>query len=214
MRAGRIVEKIVVFLLLPLVVAVKRAPAGERRNVRFQLCSEFLGAIPFQAGMLARRIFYERVLRACGSNLVARYGVAFVYPDAAIGNRVLLGRYVNVGLVDIGDDVMVSHGVSLLSGRHHHSTGRVAVETDDPLGRPTRIRIGARTWIGAGAIVMADVGDDAVVGAGSVVVRPVPESTIVAGNPAKIIRRRDAEATKSLDPVPGASADRAGFGDH
>jgi acetyltransferase-like isoleucine patch superfamily enzyme len=53
-----------------------------------------------------------------------------------------------------------------------------------------RTCIGSGTWIGANAVVMADVGEGAVVGAGSVVTRPVPPYAIAAGNPAQVIRYR------------------------
>lgn len=52
---------------------------------------------------------------------------------------------------------------------------------------PIQIQDGA--WIGAGAIILANVtvGKKAIVGAGSVVTRDVPAHSIVAGNPAKVI---------------------------
>jgi phosphonate metabolism protein (transferase hexapeptide repeat family) len=58
--------------------------------------------------------------------------------------------------------------------------------------RSRAIRIGHDVWIGHGAIVLAgrSIGNGAVVGAGSVVTKDVPAYTIVAGNPAKPIRRR------------------------
>jgi acetyltransferase-like isoleucine patch superfamily enzyme len=48
-----------------------------------------------------------------------------------------------------------------------------------------RVHIGRNSWLGANAVVMADVGDDAIVGAGAVVVQPVSSGTTVVGNPAK-----------------------------
>ena len=55
------------------------------------------------------------------------------------------------------------------------------------IGGPIKIEDGA--WIGAGAIILANVtvGRKAVVGAGAVVTRSVPAFAIVAGNPAKVI---------------------------
>jgi acetyltransferase-like isoleucine patch superfamily enzyme len=54
------------------------------------------------------------------------------------------------------------------------------------------VRIGNDVWIGNGAVIMSGVtiGDGAVIGARSLVTKDVPPYTIVAGNPAKIIRRR------------------------
>lgn len=52
-------------------------------------------------------------------------------------------------------------------------------------------KIGKRCFIGANAIIMCDVkiGDEVIVGAGAVVTKDVPSNCIVAGNPARIIRR-------------------------
>lgn len=53
------------------------------------------------------------------------------------------------------------------------------------------IHIGKRVWIGGGAIIMPgiNIGDDAVIGAGAVVTKNVATKTVVAGNPAKLIRQ-------------------------
>ena len=53
------------------------------------------------------------------------------------------------------------------------------------------IRIGAGTWIGAGAVIMADVGRDSIVGAGAVVTKPVPDRVMAAGVPARVLSSRE-----------------------
>ena len=55
------------------------------------------------------------------------------------------------------------------------------------------IQIGSDVWCGAGAVILPGVtiGDGAVIGANSVVTRDVPPMTVVAGSPARILRRRD-----------------------
>jgi acetyltransferase-like isoleucine patch superfamily enzyme len=52
------------------------------------------------------------------------------------------------------------------------------------------VRVGQGAWIGNGAIVMADVGRDAIVGAGAVVTTPIPDRAIAVGVPARVIRTR------------------------
>ena len=58
----------------------------------------------------------------------------------------------------------------------------------------TLVRIGAGSWVGSGAIIMANVGPECIIGAGSVVTRDVPARVLAAGVPARVIRSRTPEA--------------------
>ena len=53
------------------------------------------------------------------------------------------------------------------------------------------VYVGAKAWIGTNAVTLpgVSIGEGAVVGAGSVVTKPVEAYTVVAGNPARVIRR-------------------------
>ena len=61
--------------------------------------------------------------------------------------------------------------------------------------RSHRVHIGHDVWIGHGAIVLPgrSIGTGAVIAAGAIVTKDVPAYTIVAGNPARIVRRRFSE---------------------
>jgi phosphonate metabolism protein (transferase hexapeptide repeat family) len=63
--------------------------------------------------------------------------------------------------------------------------------------RSHRVRIGHDVWIGHGAVILPgrSIGSGAVIAAGAIVTKDVPAYTIVAGNPARVIRRRFSEAT-------------------
>jgi maltose O-acetyltransferase len=92
--------------------------------------------------------------------------------------------------IDIGDDVVLSARVMLIDAGLDPATFEVPAERkyiDGP------IRIGRGVWIGAGAIILPGVriGERSIVGAGSVVTRDVPARSIVAGNPARLIRKID-----------------------
>lgn len=80
-------------------------------------------------------------------------------------------------------------------GVHVGEESYIAFETrilshDMPRGLFTDTRIGARCFIGGSSIIMpgVEIGDDCVVGAGSVVTKSIPSGSIVAGNPARILR--------------------------
>jgi acetyltransferase-like isoleucine patch superfamily enzyme len=102
-----------------------------------------------------------------------------------IGDRVFLNNGVFVSCVHeitIGDDVAIANEVYLTDSDSHGVEGRKV--------REEPIRIGNGTWIGARAIILPGVtiGSRALVAAGSVVTRDVPDDTLVAGNPARVIR--------------------------
>jgi acetyltransferase-like isoleucine patch superfamily enzyme len=91
----------------------------------------------------------------------------------------------DLGGIEIGDDVMIAPNVHLISSGHPL----------DPATRRSQItkapvRIGRGAWIAAGAMVLqgVTVGEDAVVAAGAVVTHDVAPRTLVAGVPARAVR--------------------------
>ena len=92
--------------------------------------------------------------------------------------------------VQIEDDVFVGHNVTFINDLYPRSTtseGKMQTEADWEVV-PTFIKRGAS--IGSSTTILAGVtiGEYAMVGAGSVVTKDVPARTIVAGNPAKVMR--------------------------
>lgn len=92
--------------------------------------------------------------------------------------------------VTIEDRVFVGHGVTFINDPYPRATnpeGELQTDSDWTV-KPTLVRQGAS--LGSGTIVLCGVviGEGALVGAGSVVTRDVPAGTIVAGNPARILR--------------------------
>jgi maltose O-acetyltransferase len=95
--------------------------------------------------------------------------------------------------VTIGDRVLFGPAVQLLAVTH-------PVEAElraQGLEYAAPIAMGDDVWLGGGAVVLPGVtiGDRAVVGAGSVVTRDVPSDTVVAGNPARVIRTLEEDVT-------------------
>lgn len=92
--------------------------------------------------------------------------------------------------VTIEDDVFIGHGVTFINDSYPRATapdGRLQTEQDWKVEQ-TLVKKGAS--IGSGATILSNVviGENAIVGAGSVVTHEVPPNTIVAGNPAKVLR--------------------------
>jgi acetyltransferase-like isoleucine patch superfamily enzyme len=117
-------------------------------------------------------------------------------PEIAIGDNVSIGFGCTLSCVkriQIGNDVTVGDNVYIADSHHDYKNIQFGV-LDQPL-IPGRVSIGDGAWIGYGAFLAGNVsvGEHAVVGANSVVTRPVPPYTIVAGVPARIIKRFDPE---------------------
>ena len=114
----------------------------------------------------------------------------------------------SAGGVTIDDGAMIAANVQLISNNHDLYERQVI--TCKP------VHIGKNAWIGAGATILPGVtiGDNAVVGAASVVTKDVPADTIVAGNPAKFIKRipplRDCSACDEKDEVIQLGLDSCG----
>jgi len=97
--------------------------------------------------------------------------------------------------VTIEDNVFVGHGVTFINDKYPRATnesGGLQSESDWKVV-PTVVKKGAS--IGSGSTILCNVtiGEKAIVGSGSVVTNDVPENTIVAGNPARIVRRTENE---------------------
>jgi len=114
-----------------------------------------------------------------------------IQKNASVGKRCKISSHTFVCEgVRIEDNVFIGHGVTFINDSYPRATtadGGLQTEADWKV-EPTVIRKGAS--IGSGATILANVivGENAIVGAGSMVTKDVPANTIVAGNPARVLR--------------------------
>jgi acetyltransferase-like isoleucine patch superfamily enzyme len=114
-----------------------------------------------------------------------------IQKGASVGRRCKISSHTFICEgVTIEDNVFIGHGVMFINDIYPRATANGALQTEsDWKVERTVIKNGAS--IGTGATILANVtiGENAIVGAGSVVTKNVPANSIVAGNPAKVLRK-------------------------
>jgi len=115
-----------------------------------------------------------------------------------IGDNVLINQnctFLDLGKITIGARVLIAPDVKIYTATHPLNAKERCYDVDDGnakifnIAKP--VTIGNDVWIGGGAIILPGVtiGNGAIIGAGSVVTKNVPDNVVVAGNPAKIIKK-------------------------
>jgi acetyltransferase-like isoleucine patch superfamily enzyme len=120
-----------------------------------------------------------------------------VVPKLVIGDHCRIGRFAEiacVGSVTFEPEVLTADRIFIGDTYHRYQDADMPV-LYQPMADPMPVVIGRGSFLGVGATVLrgVTVGQNAYVAAGAVVTEDVPPYTIVAGNPARPIRRYDAE---------------------
>jgi acetyltransferase-like isoleucine patch superfamily enzyme len=178
-----------------LIHALKVPAIGKDRALEGS--TQCLSLIPGLCGQYVRRAFLAWTIAECHPSASIGFGTIFSKAATRIGENVYIGPYCSLGSVAIERDALVATGVHLLSGARMHGTADRTRPIREQPGEFVHITLGAGCWIGAGAVVMADVGRDSIVGAGAVVTKAIPESVIAVGVPAKVIGSRPVAAIPS-----------------
>jgi acetyltransferase-like isoleucine patch superfamily enzyme len=115
-----------------------------------------------------------------------------IQKNATVGNNCKISSHTFICEgVTIEDNVFIGHGVTFINDTYPRATnpdGGLQTEADWTV-EPTLVKEGAS--IGSGSTILAKmtIGENAMVGAGSVVTKNVSANTIVAGNPARLLRK-------------------------
>jgi len=137
-------------------------------------------------GAYLRAAFYRLTLSRYELSSRIQFGSFFAHPEARVAANVYIGSYCILARTEIGERTQIASSVQILSGSRQHVRDESGRISGSDTGVFTPVKIGADCWIGAGAIVMADVGSGSTIGAGSVVTRPIPPGSIAVGSPARI----------------------------
>lgn len=153
-------------LTLPLAWPARAAYRAFGSTALFDLGSTVLAIVPGTLGAYLRTSFYARTLTRCGYDFSSGFLSLVQHPEVEIGRGVYMGSFSLLGRgVTLEDDVIIASRVFVRAGA----------------------RIGAGTWVGESALVMADVGAHCIVGAGCMQDRAVPDRETAVGNPMRVL---------------------------
>lgn len=166
-------------LTLPIAWPARASYRWFNSTFLFDLGAMVLCLIPGTIGSYLRTSFYTQTLSRCGYDFSPGFLSIVQHPDVEIGRGVYLGSLSLVGRnAVIEDDVIIA--------------SRVIVQPTQLVARGSEraLRVGAGSWVGESAIVMADVGAHCIVGAGCVQDREVATRFVAVGNPMRVLANK------------------------
>src|SRR5215470_15341031 len=187
----RLARGVATVIVLPQVATfmVRASMIGPDRALEGS--TQLLSLVPGLPGQYLRRAFLARVLAGgCADSAAIEFGTLFSKVGARIDDNVYIGPRCQLGLVHLEANVLLAAGVHIPSGPHTHGSDPSAPIRDQP-GSRRLVRVGAGSWIGSNAVVLADVGRETIVGAGAVVTSALPDRVVAGGVPARVLKHRD-----------------------
>jgi len=189
----RLVRFVAFIVMLPFIITffiLSLALGSANKDTLFSAFSQLLSLLPGKVGAYLRSGFYSIIMQSYNANVHTSFATLFSQVDTEIAAGVYIGPQCNIGKCYIGENTLLGSAVHIMSGKEQHNFNDIDKPIKDQGGLFAKISVGKNCWLGNGALVMANIGDDCVVAAGSVVINDVPSKSIVAGNPAKVIKTR------------------------
>ena len=177
-------------LILPLYAVYFLINPISRKDRAFTAFAQFLSLLPGITGSYLRVAFYNLVMKKCDRELYIGFATQFSQQQTELHQGVYIGPQCNIGQCRIEANCLLGSGVHIISGKEQHKFSDLNTPIRHQGGIFTDVTIGEDSWIGNGALIMANIGKKCIIGAGSVVINDIPDFSIAAGNPAKIIKTR------------------------
>lgn len=172
-----------------LVVAF---PAGilcgfGRVQTIYTLFAQLFALLPGFIGSFSRAAFYKLTLESCSIDVVIGFGTYFSRREIVLNSNVSIGSYCIIAHAQIGARTQISSHVEI-PGRSLQHTRDAYGQLSDSLDQGDYLTVGPDCWIGAAAVILANVGAHSTIGAGSVVTKDIPPGVVAVGIPAKPIK--------------------------
>lgn len=185
------IKRIFLIATLPLYALFLVCCTVSRSDNCFASFSQFLSLIPGKIGVYFRAAFYHLTCPDTSDDISIGFLTLLSHRETSIKQGVYIGPQCNIGMCSIEENTLVGSGVHILSGAKQHGFTRTDIPIKHQTGVYEKIVIHANSWIGNSSVIMASVGEGSIIAAGSVLTKKCKKLEIVAGNPAKLISKRD-----------------------
>ena len=158
-------------------------------EILFNFCSQIMAILPGLPGAFLRRAYYTLTLEKCSSHCHIGFGTIISHRCTTIEKHAYIGSYALIGSAYLGEHSLIGSRVSILSGEALHVLDKSGMWSPYSAERLSKVTIARNVWVGEGAIISANIGESCMIGAGSVVSSDIKSNIMVAGNPARFIRK-------------------------